>query len=245
VNLDSLGVLAAIAAVAAYPGGAFAGVCAVAAAGGGRLSPAPSRWPVSSVAAAACALVACALLPLPGSPAASLPDHGGAAPNLVAVLVLLAAAITLSGAPRWDRSRVIAAVAVTAALLTLGTAAATYAFPVLVGLPGDDLTHARLAAAAAVLLAGPHLAAPADLSAPRGARGLMLATCVVLAASLVLPRALASLPALLTAGLVVVAAAAYAAVVAVLGRRSVGAVAATLAATAAAASIAFSVLAGR
>src|SRR5207302_1641888 len=86
-------------------------------------------WP--PVAAAACAVFAAALLPLPGSPATSLPGRTGPTANLLGMLLLLAAAVVLTGPPRWPARRLVLAGAATLPALVLAAAAATFSLPVI------------------------------------------------------------------------------------------------------------------
>jgi hypothetical protein len=129
-------------------------------------------------------VLAAALLPLPGSPAISLPGRSGPTPNLLGMLVLLAAAVALTGPPRWSRRRLLLAAVATVPALVLAASAATFSLPVIVGLPGNRLALARDLAAlvlGVVVLAGMSLWVAAAL--PRlpgvGAAAVVLAAVAV------------------------------------------------------------------
>ena len=97
-EMDPLGLLLEVVALAVVsrgplPGGASPG-SRTAAPGSRRGSPLDAR----GLAAIATAVVAAAMAPLPGTPAASLPPPGGATPNLVAA-VLLVVCRRLAGGP--------------------------------------------------------------------------------------------------------------------------------------------------
>jgi hypothetical protein len=243
--MDSLGLLAAAVAVAVFPGGLFTAVVAWTAAATGRLPVAHARWPAPTVGGLIMLVAACSQVPLPGTPATTLPDRGGAPANLLAVLVLLGAGVALVVASTWRPSQVVAAIAAGLPPLVIGAASATFAFPVLAGLPGRDLEAARVAAAAALLLAAPHLALPADIALPRVARATVLAGALLVAAGLAVPATLGSLPGIAVAAIVIGAAAAYGAVLAVAGRRLSSPVLPALATIAAATSITIAILASR
>jgi hypothetical protein len=243
--MDSLGLLDAAVAVAVFPGGAFTALVAWTAAGSGRLPMAHARWPAPAVGGLVMLVVACSQVPLPGTPAATLPDRGGAPANLLGVLVLLGAGVGLVAAATWRPSQVVAAIAAGLPPLIIGAASATFAFPVLAGLPGRDLEAARVAAAAALLLAAPHLALPGDIALPRVARATVLAGALLVAAGLTVPATLGSLPGIAVAGIVVAAAAVYGAILALAGRRLSSPVLPCLATIAAATSITIAILATR
>jgi hypothetical protein len=200
--MDVLSLLAAIVAVALFPGGAYAAAVAGGALAGGRLPPARVPWSSVSVAAAVLLLFAAALVPLPGSPAAVLPLQTGAAANLLGALLLLGGGLALGTPARWTRARLAAGVAALAPLLVLAASAATLDFPVVVALPGRELAAARALAAAALLLAIPVLGRLADAEVPRGLRALHLAVPALVAAVLLAPPGWSGLPAAVAAALV-------------------------------------------
>ncbi|HEV7466757.1 MAG TPA: hypothetical protein VGP96_10665 [Candidatus Dormibacteraeota bacterium] len=201
--MDALGLLSAAVAVLLYPGGAYlAGAVLLA---GGRAAAAPARWTAPAAAGVVCAGLAAALLPLPGSPAISLPGRSGPTPNLLGMLVLLAAAVALTGPVRWSPPRLLVAAAATVPALALAAAAATFSLPVIVGLPGTRLALARDLAAVAVLLAAPLLLPDEPGASPPAARALVLGVVVLAGMSLWVPAALPRLPGA-AAALVVLAA---------------------------------------
>lgn len=233
--MDMLALLSAAVAVLLYPGGAYlAGAAALAA--GRDLSAPPARWTVPAVAGVACAVLAAPLLPLPGSPVTSLPGDSGPATNLLGMLVLLAAAVALTGPARWSPRRAVLAATATVPALVLAAAAATFSLPVIVGLPGDRLALARDLAAVAVLLAAPLLLPDEPTSAPVAARSVVVGVLVLAGMSLWVPAALPRLPGL-GAAVVVLAGVAVHARVAPALRRAVPAATALAAAAGVAAAV--------
>lgn len=209
--MDILSVLAAVVAVALFPGGAYTLALAGGMAASGRLRAARVPWRSGSLAAAALLLFAAALVPMPGAPSAVLPLDSGAAANLLAALLLAGGALAVGTAPHWPRLRLVTAVAAVAPLLVLAAGAATLDFPVVVALPGRDLAAARALAAVTVLLAAPVLGRPADTTHPRGLRALSLAVPALVAAVLLAPPGWSGLPSTATAAMVFGGALAYAA----------------------------------
>lgn len=208
--MDVLSLLAAVVAVALFPGGAYAVAVAGGAAAGGRLAPARAPWSSSSLAAAALLLFAAALVPLPGSLSATLPLETGASANLLAALLLLGGGLALGTPAEWSRTRIAAGIAALAPLLVLAAGAATLDFPVVVGLPGRTLGAARALAAVTLLLAAPALGRPADPALPRGLRALTLAVPALVAAVLLAPPGWSGLPAAVAAAMVAAGVAVYA-----------------------------------
>jgi hypothetical protein len=204
--VDPLGLLAAGTAIIAYPGGAY--LLAAALVGGRPAALVGVRWTASAAAATACALMAAALLPLPGSPALSLPDRSGAAPNLLGLLVLLTAAVVLAGPPRWSPRRLVLAAAAAAPALAPAAAAATLSLPVIVGLPGSGLMAARDLAGAALLLGAPQLV-PESPATPPAVRAIVLGVVVLAGMCLWVPALLPAFPGAATAALLLLAVAAH------------------------------------
>jgi hypothetical protein len=209
--MDPLGLLSAAVAVVVYPGGVFLVAAALLAAG--RSALAPTGWTAPAAAGAVCAALAAALLPLPGSPALGLPDRSGPAPSLVPLLVLLGAAVALTGPSHWSRRRVALAAAVSLPALTLAATAATFSLPVIVALDGRGAVAARALAAVALLLGAPHLlpedGAEGGGESPPAARALVLGALVLAGLSLWLPAALPDLSAAAAAALLLTAVAAH------------------------------------
>ena len=216
--MDVLSLLAAVVAVALFPGGAYAAAVAGGAAAGGRLVVARVPWSSSSLAAAALLLFAATLVPLPGAPSATLPLETGASANLLAALLLLGGGLALGTPTQWSRARIAAGIAALAPLLVLAAGAATLDFPVVVGLPGRQLAAARALAAVTLLLAAPVLGCPADPALPRGLRALHLAVPALVAAVLLAPPGWSGLPAAVTAAMVAAGVAVYAGLVGLVAR---------------------------
>jgi len=219
--MDPVGLLAALVAVAAFPGGAYA----VVAAGAAALTPpwrALDGWTATAAAGAACTLVAAAQLPLPGSPAVALPDHGGAPANLLALLLLLAAAAALLNADDpWPPTRIAAAAVATLPLLWLAAVTAGFAPAAIIELPGgDELAAGRVCAGLALLVAAPAVL-PLRAGTPRAGRALLLAVAALLALLLLEPVRLRSQPGVLTDGLALPAIALWAALDRLAGERPV------------------------
>jgi hypothetical protein len=239
--MDTLALLSAVVAVLLYPGGAYLAGAAVLA--GGRAA-APARWTAPGAAGAVCAGLAAALLPLPGSPAISVPGRSGPPPNLLGMLVLLAAAVALAGPVRWSPPRLLVAAAATVPALALAAAAATFSLPVIVGLPGARLAIARDLAAVAVLLAAPLLLPDEPGISSPPARALVLGAVVLAGMSLWAPAALPRLPGAVAALAVLAAVAVYGRLAPGLGRRAARQVTA-VAAAAAVAAVALGAVAAR
>lgn len=211
--MDTVGLFAAVVAVALFPGGLYACAAAGGAAWAARLRPADARgWTPAALSAAALLLFAAALVPLPQSPAVELPGGGGAPSNLLAVLLLLGAAIALGSDPGWPRLRIAAAAAAAVPPLVLAAQAATLSFPVVVGLPGPRLAAGRALAATALLLAAPVLVRAGDPAAPRPLRALLLTVPALLAAVLLAPPGWSGIPAAAAAGLALAGVPLYAAI---------------------------------
>lgn len=185
--MDPTGLLDAVLAVAAYPGAAFLALAAVGHRwlGGQGLAPRPGRIPAAGLVPALSAVVATAMLPLPGSPALRLPPPNGAAGNAVAIIVLFAVAVDLGAG-----SRRAAMLAGAAAVPVLGLAASVETLSVLsistAGAPGDLV--ARCLAAAILLLAS-------TLTAGGRAASVVAASLALAGGSLVIPAALPGAPA--------------------------------------------------
>jgi hypothetical protein len=182
--VDPTGLLDAVLAVAVYPGAAFLAAAALlhGAMSGRRLvlrHPA-GALPTVTLLTAVAAIVATAMLPLPGSPALRLPPPAGATGNVVAVIVLLAIAVDLGAL-----SRRVAALAAAAAVpvLALAAAGSTVNAAAISTAHGALGAGARVSAAAVLLLAASSSAGDRAASAVVAALGLT-------AASLVIPAAL-------------------------------------------------------
>ena len=201
--MDPTGLLAAVLATAVYPGAAFLVIAAVV---HGRVAGRPAALrssgspPASSLIPVLAAIVAVAMLPLPGSPALHLPASSGVGGNLVAVIVLLGVAVDLGGGSA--RVRILAALAALP-VLALAAEEGTLSVVALSG-PTDGFgAAARILTAALLVLAA--------ASTARGrAASVVAASLALAAAAAVVPDALAGVAPLLGAAacLGVVAAAA-------------------------------------
>lgn len=198
--MDPTGLLDAVLAVAVYPGALFLAAAALLhrAVSGRRLAlrhPA-GAVPTATLLTTVAAIVACAMLPLPSSPALRLPPPAGAPGNVVAVIVLLAIAVELGAA-----SRRVAALAAAAAVpvLALAAAGSTASVEAISTAPGALGAGARLSAAAVLLLAAASTAQGRAASAVVASLGLAAAALVIPAA---LPDAAPPLGATACLGLV-------------------------------------------
>jgi hypothetical protein len=221
--VDVLGLLNAAVAMAAFPGGAFAALAGVLAWAGGagtlRLTRAaeqvtagevegtPRRdlWTPATVAGLAALAMAAALVPLPGSPAHNLPALG-APDNVLAILVLLAAAGALCGrAPwEWDALRLGAAAAAAIAVVALAAAAATFSADTIINLGIGRGSTARVLAGIALLLAAPTLAGPG--AGAHVSRFGLVGVVAALGFALAEPTGLAAAPGVASAALALAAA---------------------------------------
>jgi hypothetical protein len=203
--MDRIGLLAAAVAVIAFPGGAFAAAAGLMAAAGSndlrRAGEPDTAWTPATVAGLAALAMAAALVPLPGSPALTLPSLG-APGNLLAIIVLVAAAVVLcDGAPdRWDPLRLAAAAGCVVAVTTLCAAAASFNPDIVAGLGGGRAGAARLLTGASLLLAIPSLVGAGGR--PRAPAYAVVGVVAALGVAVGEPSALAS-----TAGVVSAAAA--------------------------------------
>lgn len=190
--MDPTALLAAVLATAIYPGAAFLGIAALLhrrlAGNPAGLRP-PGPLAPRSLLPVVAAIVATAMLPLPGSPALHLPPPSGVAGNTVAVVVLLGIAVDLGAGSR--RVSLLAALAALP-LLALAADEGTLSLAALTGATGGLGTAARILAAAVLVLAAASTAGGRAASAVAAALGLA-------AAALVLPAVLGTAPPLLGA----------------------------------------------
>lgn len=185
--MNALGLLAAVLALAVYPGGLFIAAAALvhrAASGGGRPV---SLTPRARAIAVLAAVSGGALAPLAGSPALHLPPPAGASTSLAAVLILLAIAVDLSDFPR-TACMVLGLSALP--LVALAAEVGSLDLPAISGAPGLGLA-ARAGAAGATVLACAAMPARSDLAGV-----VVAATVAVAASSLVIPAALSAAPAI-------------------------------------------------
>lgn len=236
--MDPLGLLLAVASVTIFPGGLYAATTAWLVARAGRLPPGEPRWTAAEAGSAAAALVAAAMAPFPGSPADRVPPDGGAPGNLGAALLLLGVAVALGRRGPGQAARVAAGVIAAVPVLACAAATSGLAFQTVAAVPGAGIGGARILGGAAVLLVLPVLTSPQRGDGVRHCRALVMASCLILVAGLVLPSLLRDHPGWLLAAIVPPAAAAYAGLVGLVRRRLDGWTAGLLAAGAAAAAAA-------
>lgn len=219
--MDALGLLFAFAALTVYPGGLYLLLIAWGARHAARLPAAEERNTAVGWLAILAALAAVSLAPLPGSPVSSLPPNGGVSPNLVAAAVLLAAAMSLGTGSGWTRRRLIIALAVVVAGVTLAAATASLSLTVITGISGAALSAARACAAVALLVGAPLLCQPFSRT-PVVVRAVLLSSLAVFALSLVASPQRQGWQALVAAMIVAVAAVGYAAILGFVRRQASG-----------------------
>jgi hypothetical protein len=215
--MDALGLLFAFASLTVYPGGLYLALIASGVRRAARLPSAAERITPAGWLAMLAATAAVSLAPLPGSPVSSLPPNGGVSPNLVAAVVLLAAAVGLGAGGGWTRRRLFVAVAVLVAAVMLAVATTSLSLTVVTAIPGTMLSAARACAAAALLVGAPLLCQPFS-RAPVIVRSVLLSALTVFALALVVSPQRQGWQALAAAMIVVAAAVSYAAVIGLLRR---------------------------
>jgi len=153
--MDPIGLLGAVVALAVYPGGlTLALLSRVVHVATGRPGPVASGWSRPSLLALAAAALATALLPLPGSPAGTLPPGTGPDANLLAIGLLLAAGGGALPGGLWVGRGRLAAGLVAAALVAIGAAAGSLSVGIVVSLPGTAYAIARGATGLALVALG-------------------------------------------------------------------------------------------
>lgn len=198
--MDRLGLLAAAAAIVAFPGGAFAVAAGLLASGGSGVrlrslsragARARSSWDPATIGGLAVLAMGAALVPLPGSPLHALPS-GTASQNLLATLLLIGVAAVLCGGPldEWDRLRAGVAAACVAPVLALCAAAASFTPDLVAGLGDRNAGVARILAGLTLVLAAPSLADGAGAAARWAVAGVV----AIFALALAEPSTLASAP---------------------------------------------------
>lgn len=206
--MDALGAAQAVLALALLPGGlvlALSGWVAQ------RLGGRSSLWSFDARELFTLLLLdlAVAQAPLPASPIPSLPPGSGSGPDIAVVALLIAgalAAATSPGRPGW---RWVSAAAAVTAVLALGFGAASLSLSAIVGQPGASLLAARIATAAAILVAAPALTSSWRLSS--AAEATLLAGIGLIALSLVVPAGLPAWAAAAATTMAAAGAAGYAA----------------------------------
>ena len=184
--MDPLGLLLEVVALAVYPGGLFLGALAwITWRGAGlpRGGPPDAR----GLAAIAASIVAAAMAPLPGTPAASLPPPGGATPNLVAALLLVVVAGSLISPDPWSRRRRLLVAVGGVSIVLLGLVAASFSTTDISGATGATEAVARVLTVAGVLVALPMVVKPQADTGSVGARSIVVAASLVVVLAIVIP----------------------------------------------------------
>ena len=186
--MDPLGLLLEVVALAVYPGGLFLGTLAWITWRGAGL---PRGGPPDArrLAAIAVAIVAAAMAPLPGTPAASLPPPGGATPNLVAAVLLVVVAGSLVAPDPWSRRRRVLVAVGGISIVLLGLVAASFSTSDISGATGATNAVARVLTVAGVLVALPIVVKPQAAAGWVGARSIVVAASLVVVLAIVIPPA--------------------------------------------------------
>ena len=129
------------------------------------------------------------MAPLPGSPAASLPPPGGATPNLVAAILLLAVAASLVAPRPWSLRRQALAALGVCALVLLGLVAASFSVSNIAGTTDGTGVAVRTLTALSVLVALPLVVKPHLPTGSGAARAMVVAATVEVVLSLLIPPA--------------------------------------------------------
>jgi hypothetical protein len=186
--MDPLGLLLEVVALAVYPGGVFLAVMTWITHRGAGMDR-PARLDVRGFAAIVVAVVAAAMAPLPGTPAASLPPPGGATPNLVAAVLLIAVACSLVAPQPWSGRRLVLAGFAGIALVLLGLVAISFSTTDIAAAPGRAEAAARILTVVAVLLALPMVVKPLRSGASSAARATVVAATLEVVLAVVIPPA--------------------------------------------------------
>jgi hypothetical protein len=184
--MDPLGLLLEVVALAVYPGGLFLAALAwitYRGAGLDRHTPLDVR----GLAAIATAVVAAAMAPLPGTPAASLPPDGGATPNLIAAVLLVAVAGALVAQEPWSRRRRVLVAFGGISLVLLGLVATSFSSTDIAAATGGAAAAARILTVVAVLVALPIVVKPQSPGVSAVARATAVAASLVVVLAIVIP----------------------------------------------------------
>lgn len=203
--MNPLALLSAIAALAFFPGVAYASVVALAVAGAGRLPAGLGPARLDELVAAVGVTAACGLLAFPSSPIFGLPTGV----SLPVVVVALAAGVAWGSTERWPWHRAVAAASALVPLLALAAVARTLDLPTLAA-AGGQVAAARPWAIVAVLVGLPAVVRPFDPHTARVGRAALVAAVGLLCFSLVAFASLSGLSAIAVAGLCAAATVAYA-----------------------------------
>ena len=184
--MDPLGLLLEVVALAVYPGGIFLGAMAWITWRGAGL-PRGDALDLRALAAIGAAIVAAAIAPLPGTPAASLPPPGGATPNLIAAVLLVVAAGSLVAPDPWSRRRRGLVALGGISLVLLGLLAASFSSTDIAAASGSLSLATRILAVAGLLVALPLVVQPQAPGASVAARAMVVAASVVVVLAIVIP----------------------------------------------------------
>jgi hypothetical protein len=184
--MDPLGLLLEVIALAIYPGGVFLGVMAWITWRGAGL-PHGQALDVRGLAAISIAVVAAAMAPLPGTPAASLPPPGGATPNLIAAVLLVVVAGSLVAPDPWSRRRRVLVALGGISLVLLGLLAASFSSTDIAAAVGSMSLVTRILAVAGVLVALPIVVQPQLAQGSVAARATVVAASLIVVLAIVIP----------------------------------------------------------
>jgi len=205
--VDALGAAQTVLALGLFPGGLVLALSGWAAQ---RLGGRTGLWSFDARELFTLLLLdlAVAQAPVPSSPIPSLPPGSGSGPDVAVVAILIAgalAAATTPGRPGW---RWVSGATAVTAVLALAFGAASLSLSAIVGQPGASLLAARIATAAAILVATSALISSWRLSS--AAEATLLAGVGVIALALVVPTGLPAWAAALATAMVFAGATAYA-----------------------------------
>jgi hypothetical protein len=187
--MDPLGLLLEVVAIAVYPGGLFLLVLAWVLHRAGGL-PRGTSLDARGLTAIIAATVAASMAALPGSPAASIPPPGGATPNLVVAMLLLAMAGALAASETWSPQRLALLGLSAASLLLIGLLAPSLSIPALTGAGGGSAEVARILAVIAALTVAPVLMQPYPAAGTAVARGTVVTATAEVVLSILVPPSL-------------------------------------------------------
>ena len=186
--MDPLGLLLEVVALAVYPGGVFLAVMAWITYRGAGIDRGAGP-DVRALAAIAAADVAAAMAPLPGTPAALLPPPGGATPNLVAAVLLVAVACSLVAPQPWSRRRLVLGAFAGISVFLLGLVAASFSSTDIAAAAGRADVAARVLTVIAILVALPMVVKPQRSDASALARATVVAATLEVVLAVVIPPA--------------------------------------------------------
>jgi hypothetical protein len=184
--MDPLGLLLEVVALAIYPGGVFLAALAwITYRGAGFARGAPLD--IRGIAAVAAAVVAAAMAPLPGTPAASVPPDGGATPNLIAAVLLVVVAGALVAPEPWSRRRRVLVIFGGIAIVLLGLGATSFSSTDIAAATGATAGAARILTVVAVLVALPIVVKPQLSHASVAARATVVAASLEVVLAIAIP----------------------------------------------------------